>query len=334
MNQKTFLSSASRYFNTGVLHRSDKLCAIFKADWPLRKNAAEIKSGFDLLETTTNPAPFESYNIEKYSGSNITANRISAYLKEHLATDLLCAVAHGSIATDEQISYSDFDGLVIIRNEVFSNEARIKHVAEHLSKSYSLMIQGDPLQHHGWFVLTEKDISNWPAYYFPPVVFNYSKSLLNDTLQLKIQNNVSAGDSKTSLTRMAATINKTLLKHNFPDNAYQLKSLLSEFMLLPTLFMQAMTGQGIYKKQSFTEAKNHIDPEVWKVMDKISEIRSSWDINSGIVLPENPVLVTPVIKRKQISNSKLVPDYLQSKLTDQLRQEMLKFTRFVVTKIQ
>ena len=42
------------------------------------------------------------------------------------------------------------------------------------------MLDLDPLQHHGWFVLTEADLKFYCNAYFGAELFNHSKSLLNN----------------------------------------------------------------------------------------------------------------------------------------------------------
>lgn len=326
MNQKFFLNTISRYFNTAALSPSDKILSAVSPAIPIFRNASKIKNAFDKSELPQNENNEAIFKIQKYAGKDNTALQIISYIQKYLSEDLELAIVHGSIATDEKINYSDFDGLVVIKNEVFKSNTRIRYVAEHLSKSYSLMIMGDPLQHHGWFVLTEKDLLNWPCSYFPPVIFDYSRSLLGHDATIRIKTYDNCDDCVLSLNRMSLAIKKTLSTGKFPDNAYQLKSLLSEFMLLPTLFIQAVTEKGIYKKNSFEAARTYFKHSEWQVMDDVSDIRSQWNINEGIKFSGNPVLITPWIKKKQVRNSLGIPAELKHKLSDKLLLEMLHLT--------
>ncbi len=322
MNQKTFLNTISRYFNTAVLSPTDKILSSCSPHFPVYRNAPFIKNAYASLNYQPNSYPEEIIEVKKYTGNDFTTLEIIAYLNKYLSEDLEYAIVHGSIATDEKINYSDFDGLVVIKNNVFQSVEKIRYVAEHLSKSYSLMIKGDPLQHHGWFVLTEKDLLRWPCSYFPPVILNYSRSLLKKEAIFSIIPYDNQEDCRLSLQRMSSAIIKTLGSGKFPGNAYQLKSLLSEFMLLPTLFLQSYTGKGIYKKNSFAEARKYFTESDWKIMDEISEIRENWNINSGFIMTEKTRMVTPGIKKKQIKCSPAIPDQLQRKLNNELIHKM------------
>ncbi len=333
MNQHTFLKSISQYFNTGCLTRFDKLLSLVKPTLVLKRNASIIKNNF-LTFKQNEIQSSQTFEIPHYTGSDKTALQIGSYLRKNLSAELSDAFVHGSIATDEKIAYSDFDGLVIIKNKVFESADSIAHVAEHLSKSYSIMIKGDALQHHGWFIVTEKELSDWPSHYFPPEILNHSRSILNGKTMLNLHYTYNVVESKSSLVKMVAGIERTLSNGNFPDNAYQLKSLFSEFMLLPALFLQARSEKGVYKKYSFTEAKKYVSSDLWKIMDQVSAFRQNWNLNSGLVLPDEPVLVTPSVKKKQIEESMLMPEEIQVKLTKQLREEMLQLSRFFVNNIQ
>ncbi len=322
MHQNIFLNEISRYFNTGALSRFDKLCSILFPGFPFRKNAGYIQKSYGLYTSAPVSSSQELFNIEPYSGNDSAAIAIADYLQKNLAAELVCAVVHGSIATEEKINYSDFDGLVIIKNDVFKSTEKIQKVAEHLSKTYSLMINDDPLQHHGWFVMTEKELNNWPSWRFPPVIFNYSKSLLAIPVELKIKSVDVPELCRAGLSHVIASVIKTL-QNGFPANAYQLKSLFSEFMLLPTLFLHAKFGKGIYKKFSFTEAKKYFDENSWKSMDEVSSIRREWEINQGIIFKSVPLIITPSIKKRQVSESAKVPEYIRHRLDDNLKTGMI-----------
>src|SRR6185295_15890993 len=51
-----------------------------------------------------------SVKIFPYTGNNFWALKMKYFLISHLKNDLIDAIVHGSIATHEEINYSDFDG--------------------------------------------------------------------------------------------------------------------------------------------------------------------------------------------------------------------------------
>ena len=55
-----------------------------------------------------------------------------------------------------KIKYSDFDALVIIADATFESANTLAKLCQELNQLSQHFYQYDPLQHHGWFVLTEK----------------------------------------------------------------------------------------------------------------------------------------------------------------------------------
>lgn len=323
-----FQSAFNRYINYGCLKRTDKLVSRLFPEIPFHKNANPV---IDLWEALPDRVIGQkvSFLIPEYSGINKAVVRMIKYLDEELKDDLFAAVLHGSLATGEEKSYSDFDGLVIIKNEVFSDHNRLARVALSLSKAYSIMIAMDPLQHHGWFVLTERDLKSWPSYYFPPVLFNYSKSLMNKSIKLEITYLNNQEHNKNALLRLTQSISKHLQQGEIPDNTYQLKGILSEFMLLPTLYMQNKTGEGIFKKFSFEAASEDFSEKDWSIMNDVSSIREKWNLNSGYNPGKKPIIVTPLVKKNQITQSMRVPAAIHQLMDSKFIGRMLQLNNLI-----
>ena len=107
-----------------VLHRNAKIMID-----SFRKSAYQTR-GIDKNQ------PFE-LTIEPYAGQNPYVRKMMHYLVRHLERDLVGAYLHGSLGTWEEIPYSDFDALVILKNEVFESVARLARVADRLRKATS-----------------------------------------------------------------------------------------------------------------------------------------------------------------------------------------------------
>ena len=80
-------------------------------------------------------------------------------------------IVHGSVATNEVIPYSDFDGLLIVK-DAFVNS---KQLNQFKRASMKLILEFDPLQHHGWFQIKQSDLQNYPQYYLPFEILEHSK---------------------------------------------------------------------------------------------------------------------------------------------------------------
>jgi len=115
--------------------------------------------------------------------------------------------------------------------------------------------------------------------YFPIELFKYAKSLFDDKgLELEISLRKSNYEAHKAFEKMANAIIRKIKNRQYPMNMCQLKSLLSQFMLLPALYIQAKDGGGIYKKESFALARaDDFDSADWTILDEVSKIRMNWN---------------------------------------------------------
>src|SRR4051812_48537762 len=114
-----------KYFRNGCLSRSDKLLSVVFPSVLFNKNAKVISN---LFKKANEEKPdFENVvvQIENYSGANVHAKHISLYLNAHIKDELVGAYVHGSVGTYEEISYSDFDGFVILKNDVLNHPEKL-----------------------------------------------------------------------------------------------------------------------------------------------------------------------------------------------------------------
>ena len=147
--------------------------------YPFDKNAPRVLAEYakeSVLEPEGIPIKI---SIPPYTGTNQGVLDMKLALQD-LKKDLAYAFVHGSLAIGEEIAYSDFDGLIVLKAEVFSNARRLSQVARKINQTRAIMLRIDPLQHHGWFVLNESDLSHYPETYLPSDVLKESRSLLSD----------------------------------------------------------------------------------------------------------------------------------------------------------
>lgn len=253
------------------------------------------------------------------------------YLKQYLNENLLGAYVHGSLGTYEEIPYSDFDALVIIKNEVFESSQRLAEVAKKLYLAQAIMFDFDPLQHHGWFVLTEAQLKSYPDYYFPVELFKYAKSLFPDKgLELEISIKDSPQKYKESFDNLSAGITERIDKRKYPPNIYHLKGLLSQFMLLPALYVQVRDKKGIFKKYSFGEAKKDFSERDWSIMDKVSSLRENWFYEMS---PFKKWLITKPTQISRFIAKKYAPS-IPKKMRERLTEEFYQRIRHLAAAMQ
>jgi predicted nucleotidyltransferase len=247
------------------------------------------------------------------------------YLARNLGDDVTGAYVHGSVGTYEETAYSDFDALVILSMDVFESPGRLIRVADRLRRAKTIMYEFDPLQHHGWFVLTEDDLSFHCEAHFPAALFRHCKSLIEDKgRRVSIASRDSRREIDDILKAVAGSVVDKLERGKQPENVYQLKCLTSEFMLLPALHVQRKTAAGEYKKYCFDEARRDFSPEVWQIMDEVSQLRLEWDYR---LRPWQRRIATRehVLRDLYVRNqAPAIPGHMQARLTPDFYANMLR----------
>ena len=115
--------------------------------------------------------------VDEYTGNNPYVIKMKDVLRESLQETLRGVFVHGSLGTYEEINYSDFDALAVIKQETISDSEKLYSTIKSLNSALKIMYEMDPLQHHGWFILTEDEFFDYPDSYFPAELFRHSKSL-------------------------------------------------------------------------------------------------------------------------------------------------------------
>lgn len=260
---RSLLADLPRYVNSGCLSRGDLPLALVHPRLPFRRNARTIADRFDRFRQWSRPAsgPPREVEVAGYEGPDVPVRRMMVYLARQLANDLVGAYVHGSLGTYDALAYSDFDALVILKNEVFATPGRLAAAAWKLSRAQSIMLNFDPLQHHGWFVLTEAQLSAYPDHVFPVVLFDFAKSLLSERgrrLTLRVEDVPEA--RQAAFRELSSRIIDSIACRLLPSNIYELKLLLSQFMLLPALYVHARDGRGVYKEAQLRSGPARLRP--------------------------------------------------------------------------
>lgn len=253
----------------------EKLALIFSPSWLLRKKASAFTVQFSSQQFQE-ASVMHHITIHPYTGTNVTAIALKNLTQAQISDDIEDIIIHGSIADNTACSYSDFDCLIILKEEVLQSVDRLIRVASKLRKWQKLMLQTDMLQHHGWFVAVTSDFGYWDETYLPIEVFQFSKSLLHKKeYQLKIFANTSV-DYKTPFIKLCNELIAVSSADIKAMNSYELKTFISRFFLMPTLYYQAKHKKGIYKRDGFIAVKNDFSGQLWEAVIKLSELRLAW----------------------------------------------------------
>ncbi len=267
------------FVNIKVRTPQDLLRFILSPSGHFRLKAGRLLRSFAISDhAATRGANFETITIPPYTGQHMHVLRMIKWL-EPVSDSLELAAVHGSLASGEEIGYSDFDALVILKDRLFKNENTLATVARRLSSARRIMIEADPLQHHGWFVIAASDLACYDETQVPLSVLAGAKSLIHREPCRLLVAPESPADFKASFPGYCGSLVERLQKP--VANLYELKTVLSRFMLLPALFYQALEGKSIGKKASFETVRPMFSPAEWNVMENVSAIRSGWEAPPG-----------------------------------------------------
>jgi hypothetical protein len=179
---------------------------------------------------------------------------------------------HGSLATQDYTGYSDVDALIVLRDEAVQNPRTYRRVRAAVLRALRSILVFDPLQHHGFFVGTESLLDQWPSDYLPGAALQHARPLCPLPASVALQEHSDPLEAPAAFH----TLCRQVLHAQVPRTLYQAKSLLSQFMLLPAAYYQAI-GQPVYKRESFPQAQAEF-PAHWCAMDEATQLRAEWRV--------------------------------------------------------
>lgn len=184
---------------------------------------------------------------------------------------------HGSVGSNEvKPGWSDFDGLAIVSEQVFSAPENLANLRLGLIKSRAFMVDFMPYQLHGHFVLAETDLRSYPSCMFPAVLFENAQCVISDSSYLSLCERFDR--------RMALEI---LWKHGIKDlititsndlnNTLRKIAFLHRVFLLPCLIFQAGNNP-CFKRKAFEQLAEIFTLEEVNVIRQASSVWSTWEI--------------------------------------------------------
>ncbi len=186
-------------------------------------------------------------------------------------THLIGVWLHGSLATADYTAYSDVDALLVLRDEVLEDVTVYQQVKTAILAALYHVFLFDPLQHHGFFVGTAPLLKMWPAAYLPAAALVHARPTGPVLHPVVIHEHRDIAQEK----KLFHNLVQQIYRATKPANLYKAKGLLSQFMLLPAAYCQAM-GHPVYKRESFGLVQEQF-PVQWQPMEEASRIRQEWN---------------------------------------------------------
>jgi predicted nucleotidyltransferase len=198
--------------------------------------------------------------------------RLAREMAGHLGLQLYL---HGSLATCDATAYSDVDTLLVISHEWLESQERINELRQIVSHAQRWLYVYDPLQHHGFMLVTALDLTRYARYYYPLELLSYAFALAgNDIVRYRVRE--SDEETVSVLRRLCAKLDRLDVGSAAnPDTRFALKLALSEMMLLPTYSLQ-VSHRVLYKRESFEAVRVELSPRACEAMDALTAWRKEW----------------------------------------------------------
>jgi hypothetical protein len=273
-------------------------------------------------------------HVQPYRGGNRNVQGLASYL-QHSGIEGLCTgiYVHGSLATDEEVAYSDLDALVILSDEAFRDTKALVHCLTVLKSATRFMYAQDPQQHHGWFVLTDGDLGAYCDAYLPVAVLQQCKDLLHKSNSLIIRPRPSDSEALTAFHSLAASIMASIGQGK-ARNLYELKSLVSRCLLIPAAYVHVRDGAGVWKKDSFRLAASDFEPgNEWSAISRLTEVRAAWPHMRGD-LDRFESSSNFLARRYRKASAPVVPGYLSELFDDAAIQSIGRLVEAMVKRVQ
>ncbi len=274
-----------------------------------QKDALNIKCKYSYLES--------NYD----TGKKQIVNKLVKSLKSKNFFDYIdLFLIHGSYSTlDYEDNISDLDTLILLNDNTMLNSKKLLNLQEIMFNSFEYFYEIDLLQHHGYFVLTNFDLSYYNETFFPIMLFDYSTSVYQskETFEVNLRDN--SQEVKNILDSTLNYIEKT--NPSSFDSLMGYKVYFQVIQLIPIAYLQYI-GKNTYKKYSFDLFLKDF-PKYREFFDFIYKLRLNWKQNTigdykliSLLLPKRSIFFL---------NSKVekVPMELKNKLGDEQYKKIL-----------
>ncbi len=253
----------------------------------------------------------------------------------------LRAIIHGSVATlDDVEGFSDLDLTFIVKDSTLTDTRMQSKYNKLRSEILALTYAFDPFMHHEPYYLMQSELSSYPEAKFPLILFNYGVDLFesNDPIEVMVVPSNEITDSM--LVMFSGYFNAWSSKPFMMRDYYDVEHCLGNLMILPALFLQRMTGEFRYKRDTFPIAEKYFTKEEWEPIVLATNLRATLGprhkpsrILVWFALQIHRPSLLQKIARRNSRNSKQVID-VQNVLGEDFPRRVLALLHSMQTKIR
>lgn len=262
-------------------------------------------------------------HLSRYEGRNPELPE----LDPDAAAPIPHVLLHGSMATGDACGFSDVDIAVIVDDVHAHSVQQHRRAIYGLRKLLRAIFGFDALMHHGLMFFPLSGLDRYDERFLPVETLRRARVLHGPTTLRVRAIGGPMEDFRASLLAAAASLRKRFREMDFIADDYQLKSVLSGILLMPSRVLAAR-GVHVYKRDSFDLARDFFTPAQWDLIGRAEALRSTW------VRPPAPALsrflpasTHPHLRR--IAGSHLSPKVnarrLSSRMIDSLRSSASAF---------
>jgi predicted nucleotidyltransferase len=310
------MNNLSKYLNYGYTNRPSKyLSKVFPDRLILSLFVDRYYS-----EEITSEEKVNTHKVPEVNSNNNFIKELKLVCSNYKLEMKITIAVFGSIASEETVNYSDFDGILIYDEKEFISNGEIKKLKNLIEEINLISHLQDVLQHHRIIVVGKKElIKNRDD-----ITYHLLKEskLVYGLNEIKISNQ-SKADYRNSLTKLSSSIQNKLNQGQLWKNQYFFKNLLSELLLLPCSYLQNHHQKYISKKDSFELIKSHLQPNELSVINQLENMRANW-IQKGIRKSELSKNTIARLKKNSLTQTKFIAVLSEIKSDLQLLLTRLK----------
>ena len=298
-----FLDPRSRVLDQEGAHRPEALAGHIAAAYAYLRHTPSA-----VMSMEKNPPIIPPRYFAQDREYRAPVNALYHLTNGALAPFISHGYLHGSLATEDyKKGWSDLDTFMVVRDETVRDARALLSLRKICLDAWPLFLAVTPLQHHGFIIATEYDISAYPTGLLPPSVLDSAWGMKKDQPPVRFRPRVASGrnHAREGLVARRAVLAQTLetgvYRHPPKDGVYllsefrngenamqQLFAYLGYLMTVPAYVLDAI-GAGCAKRESFAKARPLFSAAAWTAIEKASMIRNAWPEKEGIAYRGNAI---------------------------------------------